>query len=235
MAELGTFVIQGLLDGISSLVSNVTQIWENIKNFISNIINGIKDTISNVLNTIKTIWSNIWNGLKDTTSNIFNAIWNTIKGIINAILGGIEGMANGVVDGINTVIRAMNKLKFDIPDWVPGMGGKTFGFNIGTIGNVSLPRLAKGGVLYDTTIAMMGEYSGAKSNPEIVSPQDIMYETTRRAFEDAMFSSNNGNGQDIYLTLKVGDEEMAQVVIDKLGNIVRNTGRGLEAVLEGGK
>ena len=34
-----------------------------------------------------------------------------------------------------------------MPDWVPEIGGKTFGFNISTIGNISIPRLAKGGVV----------------------------------------------------------------------------------------
>lgn len=62
--------------------------------------------------------------VKTTVTNIFNGIWNTIKRIINSILGGIEGMANGVVKGINKVISVMNNLSFDIPDWVPGMGGK---------------------------------------------------------------------------------------------------------------
>lgn len=217
-------------DIFNAIAEFFTNVWTGIKDTISNIINGIKNTISNVLNIINITWSNIWNGLKNTTSNVFNGIWNVIKGVINAILGGIEGMANGVVDGVNTVINSLNKIKFKMPDWA---GGKEFGFNIGTIGRVSIPRLAKGGVLYDDTIVRAGEYSGASSNPEIVSPQNIMYDTMRRALEDTEF--HNNSGQDIYLTLKVGDEEMAQVVIDKLGNIVRNSGRGLETVMEGGR
>ena len=66
-------------------------------------------------------------------------------------------MANGVINGINGMIRALNNLSFDVPDWVPEIGGKTFGFNISTIGNISIPRLAKGGVVDQATIAMVGE------------------------------------------------------------------------------
>lgn len=206
-------------------------IWQGICEVATNVWNGIKDTISNILNTIKTIWNNIWLGLKITVTNIFNGIWNVIKGVINTILGGIEGMANGVVNGVNFVIKTLNKLKFDIPDWVPGLGGKTFGFNIGLMPQVSLPRLAKGGVLTQPTTVLAGEYSGARSNPEIVTPQNIMYETTRRAIEDAGF--HNNNGQSINLTIKVGNKKLAQILLEDLRDMTRQTGKDIEALVGG--
>ena len=135
----------------------VTTIWNGIKTVITTVITGIKTGIQTALNTIKTVWTNVWTGLKTVTTNIFNGIWNTIKGVINSILGGIETMANGVVNGINTIIDAMNGLSFDIPDWVPEFGGKTFGFNIPKIATVSLPRLATGGITTGATLAQIGE------------------------------------------------------------------------------
>ena len=120
-------------------------------------VNGIKTGISNTLNAIKSVWDKIWGGLKTTVTNIFDAIWGAIKGVINSILGGIEGMANGVIGGINTVIGALNNLSFDVPDWVPVLGGKTFGFNITELSKVSLPRLANGGITTGATLAEIGE------------------------------------------------------------------------------
>lgn len=157
--------ISTVLNTIKTTFSNV---WNAIKTTVTTVINAIKTTISTVmatiqtgistaLNSIKTAWSNIWEGMKTTVINIFNGIWNGIKGVINSIIGGIEKMANGVIDGINGMIRALNNLSFDVPDWVPEIGGETFGFNIGTIGNISIPRLAKGGVVDQATIAMIGE------------------------------------------------------------------------------
>lgn len=157
--------ISTVLNTIKTTFSNV---WNAIKTTVTTVINAIKTTISTVmatiqtgistaLNSIKTAWSNIWEGMKTTVINIFNGIWNGIKGVINSIIGGIEKMANGVINGINGMIRALNNLSFDVPDWVPGIGGKTFGFNISTIGNVSIPRLAKGGIVDQATIAMVGE------------------------------------------------------------------------------
>lgn len=157
--------ISNVLNGIKSVWENIwngiksfaTNIWNGISSIISNVINTIKNTISNVLNAIKTVWDNVFNGLKNTATNIFNGIWNAIKGVINSILGGIEKMANGVINGLNGMIRAMNSLSFDVPDWVPGIGGKKFGFNIPTLGTVSLPRLAKGGIVNQPTQAIIGE------------------------------------------------------------------------------
>lgn len=141
-------------DGIKTKVSNI---WEGIKTTVSNTVNGIKTGISNALNSIKSTWNSIWTSLKTTVTNIFSGIWSTIKGVINSILGGIEGMANGVIKGINKVIQAMNGLSFDIPDWVPVMGGKTFGFDITELSEVKIPRLANGGITTGSTLANIGE------------------------------------------------------------------------------
>lgn len=205
----------------------VINVWNTIKEKTSETIENIKSFISNGLNIIKEKWTGIFNDIKTTTSNIFNGIWGFLKGIINNILGGIEGMANGVVKGINTVINAMNKLKFNIPDWVPELGGKTFGFNIPNVNMVSLPRLKTGSVLYEETAFIGGEYSGARSNPEIVSPVNLIYETQKRAIEDSNFGEAAG---DMYFTVKVGDNVIGEVCLDSLRRIKRQTGKEIEVL-----
>lgn len=164
-------------NGIKNVVSNI---WNGITSTISNVINGIKNTISSVLNTISSIWSNIWNGMKNTVTNIFNGIWNAIKGVINSILGGIESMANGVINGINTIIRALNRLSFEIPDWVPVFGGNRFGFNIPQLSRVSLPRLAEGAYVKANTpqLAMIGDN---RHQGEIVAPEDKILDLYKQA------------------------------------------------------
>ena len=223
--------ISDFFSNIWNGIKNVaTTVWNGIKTGISNVINGIKNTISNVLNSIKTIWNNIWNGLKNTVTNIFNGIWNFIKGIINSILGGIEGMANGVINGINWVIRALNNLSFDVPDWVPGIGGSRWGFNISELSQVSLPRLAKGAVLKIPTIAEMAEYPGASTNPEIVTPQNIMEETFDRVLSRYQ---DNTSSQPIYLTVNVGNTKLGQILLDDLRGMKRRSGKNLEALVGG--
>lgn len=142
---------------LESIKTTVNTIFNAIKSTITTIMGTIQSGISTALSSIKTTWSNMWESMKTTVVNIFNGIWSSIKGVINSIIGGVEKMANGVINGINGMIRALNNLSFDVPDWVPEIGGKTFGFNISTIGNVSIPRLAKGGIVDQATIAMVGE------------------------------------------------------------------------------
>lgn len=175
-------------------------IWNAIKNTVTTLINAIWNTISNVmstiqggiqtaLDTIKSKWEEIWNGLKTTTIEIFEGIWNGIKGVINSILSGVETMANGVVNGINTMIDALNSISFDIPDWVPGIGGNSFGLNIPTVPQVSLPRLAQGGFVKANTpqLAMIGDN---RTQGEIVSPEDKLQEMALNAAE--MAQQNGG-------------------------------------------
>lgn len=153
---------------LNSIKTTFSTVWNSIKTTVSTIINSVKSTISTMmgsiqtgistaLSSIKTNWSNMWTNMKTTVVNIFNGIWSSIKGVINSIIGGIEKMANGVIKGINGMINALNKLSFDVPDWVPEIGGETFGFNIPTISTISIPRLATGGVVDQATVAMIGE------------------------------------------------------------------------------
>ena len=96
-----------------------SNIWEDVKEVWGKAKDWFSDT---VLDPIKDTFTSVWEGISDT-----------IKGVINGIIGFINGMIRGIVDGINAVIGLLNKLNFKIPDWVPGLGGETFGFNIATM------------------------------------------------------------------------------------------------------
>lgn len=213
--------LSNLWNGIKTVASTV---WNAITSTISNVINGIKNTISNVLNAIKTVWSNIWNGIKNVVSNVWNGIWSCIKGVINSILGGIEKFVNGTIRGINKLLSGISKVANAVGSLI---GLKPISLQISTI---SLPRLAKGGVLTEATAVVAGEYSGAKSNPEIVTPQNIMRDT----FEDVLSNySGNNNDRPIYLTVKVGNKILGQILLDDLRDKKRRTGKDIEALVGG--
>lgn len=208
-------------NGIKNVVSTV---WNAITSIISNVINGIKNTISNVLNTIKNIWNNIWTTIGNVVKNIWNGIWTGIKNVINSILGGIERFVNGTIKGINKLLSGISK--------VANAVGSLIGLNPISlqISTISLPRLAKGGVLTEATTVLAGEYSGAKTNPEIVTPQNIMRDT----FEDVLSNySGNNNDRPIYLTVNVGDKKLGQILLDDLRDKKRRTGKDIEALVGG--
>ncbi len=218
--------------GISTFFSNIWNgiknvamtVWNAITTTISNVINGIKNTISNVLNTIKTVWSNIWNGIKNVVTSVWNGIWNIIKSVVNNILSGIEGFVNGVIRGINWVLSGISK--------VANAVGSLIGLNPISLqlSTISLPRLAKGAVLKVPTVAEMAEYPGASTNPEIVTPQNIMEETFDRVL--ARYQDND-NSQSIYLTVNVGNAKLGQILLDDLRNMKRRSGKGIEALVGG--
>lgn len=217
---IATF-FSNIWNGIKTVVSTV---WNAITSTISNVINGIRNTISNVLNAIRTVWFNIWNGIKNVVSNVWNGIWSCIKGVINSILGGIEKFVNGTIRGINKLLSGISKVANAVGSLI---GLNPINLQISTI---SLPRLAKGGVLTEATAVVAGEYSGAKSNPEIVTPQNIMRDT----FEDVLSNySGNNNDRPIYLTVKVGNKILGQILLDDLRDKKRRTGKDIEALVGG--
>ena len=71
-----------------------------------------------------------WDTVSAFGKKVWGGIGDFIGGIIDGIGGSMKKMANGVIDALNFLIKGANKLKFDIPDWVPLLGGKKFGLNI---------------------------------------------------------------------------------------------------------
>ncbi|GLC32923.1 phage tail tape measure protein [Clostridium omnivorum] len=74
-----------------------------------------------------------WDTVKAAAISVFGTIKNFVGGVIDGIKNGFHGMVNGVISGLNKMIRALNGLNFTVPDWVPVIGGGSFGFDIPTI------------------------------------------------------------------------------------------------------
>ena len=198
-------------------------IWDSIKTKISDVMSNIKVKITNVMNTIKGVWDNIWTTIGNVVKNIWNGIWGTIKGVINKILGGIENFVNGTIRGINILLKGIEGLANAV--------GSVLGFNSITLqlNEVSLPRLAKGGVLTEATAVIAGEYSGAKSNPEIVTPQNIMAETIRNVLKER---NSNNDTINFVNELKVNGKIFAREIIQDLNDEAKRL--GYKPILERG-
>lgn len=121
-------------------------------------------------------------------------------------------MANSVIQGINSMIKALNRLEFDVPDWVPEIGGKSFGFHLATVPQVSIPRLAQGGYVRANTpqLAMIGDN---RSYGEIVAPEDKMQEMVDRAVR---LVSRSDHINDQYLSAMV---ELLRRIIELIENL----------------
>ena len=164
MAEFGTFIMQGLINGIESLLNKFKQILTNIKN-----------TIINIFTQVKTKVISIWNG-----------IITGIKSAINGIIGVINTMISGVTSGINSLIDVLNNLSFTLPDWVPEFGGKSFGLDISKLTAPQIPYLASGAVIPPNApfMAVLGDQ---KNGNNLEMPEDLLRKVVRE-------ESGNGNG-----------------------------------------
>lgn len=231
--EFGRNIIQGLFNGIQSLVNTISQIWNNIKNTATQTFSNIKTSIINKVQEIKDgisqKFQDAYNSIKSIFSNIgnfFSGIWNTVRNsfsslgtsIGNAISNAVKNGINGVISLIqNTINRAIGLINGAI-----GLINLIPGVNIGRISTISLPRLAKGAVLTTPTVAEMAEYPGASQNPEIVTPQNIMRETMEEVFSQYL---GNNNNQPIRVQIYWGTRNVVDEIIDGINEKTRRTGR----------
>lgn len=122
---------------VASVVDWIVNAWTNAVDWLGNAVASIGNFFSNLWSGIKTGVSDLVTGIKDFFKNGFESLVGIIKQPINAVIG----IINGAIDGINAI-------GFDIPDWVPLIGGKKFALNIPKI-----PMLATGGFTTGPSIA----------------------------------------------------------------------------------
>jgi len=158
---------QGAYDKVKSVFGAIgswfTEKYNSIKSAFNGIGSWFSSTFKGAYNNVKTAFSGvkkffegIWNGIK----TVFKGVGSFFKGVANTALKPIKGIFNVVRGVMNKVIKGLNNLSIEVPDWVPVFGGQTWGFNIPEI-----PALATGGVIKSTTTAVVGE-----AGPEAVVP-----------------------------------------------------------------
>lgn len=214
-----TTIRDKIVGAFNTVKTKIVNIWTTIKTWITNKVTAIKDKIVGAFNTVRDKVVGAFTTVRTKLEDIWNKIWNAIKAPINWILGGIETMANGVVKGINAVIRTLNKLHFDIPDWVPLIGGKSFGFNIGYLSEVSLPRLAQGTVIPPNKefLAVLGDQS---SGTNIEAPLD----TIKQALAEVMSQMGGLNMPEKIQIVMPNGKVLAETVWNEERKLYKQTG-----------
>lgn len=218
-------LIVAAITAVIAIIILCVKHWDTIKETMIKVATTIKEKVITAFNYMKNKISTIFNTIKTTIVNIWNGIWNGIKNIINKILGGIESFVNGTIKGINKLLSGISKVANAVGSFI---GLNPISLQISTI---SLPRLAKGGVLTEATAVVAGEYSGVKSNPEIVTPQNIMRETIEDVLSD--FASLDNSDRPINITINVGNKKLGQILLDDLRDKTRRTGKDIEALIGG--
>jgi len=191
---------QNFLDFLAPMLAWFTNLFSSIGTAVVSAFTSMYTFVAGIFTKMGELISGVWNNIKEGAVIVAKAIASAFATYINGIISLFESMANGVISALNFLIRGMNKIQVSIPDWVPKIGGRTFGVNVEEIARVDIPRLAEGGIVTQSTLANIGE-AGA----EAVIPLDKL-----KNF------GVGGGGVTININTMVGEREFAEKMGDRI-------------------
>ncbi len=212
MERIGNFIVEGMLNGISNT-------WQSIVGFFASNFPGLSSLVtSQITNIISTI-KGILRGLISFVSGVFRGdwgqAWEGVKSIFKSVWNGIVSLCQNAV---NFIVDCLNKLSFDIPSWVPMVGGSHFGLNLH---HISIPRLATGTVVPNNSgefLAMLGDN---KRETEVVSPLSTMKEALSEALAEY------GGNQNVNIRFDGSLSELARILKPAIEKEDKRVGKSL--------
>lgn len=162
VASIAMAPLNMLASGVQAAINSVAAFLQEKFPFLGALFSGWAASISAAIENIKAIFSGIIDFVQNVFTGNWSGAWQNIVDIFGNLFGMIVNLAkapiNGVISAINFVLEKINGISVTIPDWVPGVGGQTLGFNIPTI-----PQLATGGIVTAPTILEAGEGGEAEA------------------------------------------------------------------------
>ena len=200
--------------------NDVTTALANVATWFGSIFTSAYNAVVNAFSSIGSFFSGVWSTVKSIFVNAGQAVGSAVGGAfrsaVNAVLGTIENVVNGFIGMINGVIGMINK--------IPGV-------SLGSIGYVSLPRLARGGIVDSPTVAMIGE-----AGKEVVMPLENtgFLQTMGRIVGGAVVNALggglpqsggfSGNGD---IVIQIGGHEFGRVAIQEINREQERAGQVL--------
>lgn len=189
MFDLGVFLLQGLLNGIESLVGKFQEKFDNLKGIITSKFEGIRKT-----------WDETWDKLGSKVTGVFDKIKDTVSSAVDKMKGWISDL-----------VEKFNEAKEKISSSKSSSGSSIFSrLNIpilsSGIGNIKIPKLASGSVIPPNSpfLAMLGDQ---KSGTNVEAPLSTIEQAVRNVV-------GNGAGQVIHAHLYIDGKEILTSVID---------------------
>lgn len=185
------WVIENIFDGLSTSLKNLwgttIEVFGGIMEILSGLFKELEGWVDLVVGLFSGDWERAWKG----AGRVVEGMVDVVKGAINTLSGLISGVLNGMIGAINAAIRSLNRISFDIPEWLPMIGGKHFGLNIPEIpkGFGNIPRLEKGAVLEGGNPFLAWINDQPKGQTNIETPLSTMIE----AFKSAMRGTGGQN------------------------------------------
>ena len=224
-------MFQKAWDGLTGIFANigtwfgerwndVTTALANVATWFGSIFTSAYNAVVNAFSSIGSFFSGVWSTVKSIFVNAGQAVGSAVGGAfrsaVNAVLGTIENVVNGFVGMINGVIGMINK--------IPGV-------SLGSIGYVSLPRPARGGIVDSPTVAMIGE-----AGKEVVMPLENtgFLQTMGRIVGGAVVNAlggglpqSGGFSGDGDIVIQIGGHEFGRVAIQEINREQERAGQVL--------
>ena len=168
----GSYISQGLLDGLASK-------WENITGWLRD----LKQNFVDAWNNIRAKTTETFNSLGQTISDIWNGIGEAIKTAVNTAIGFMNRLLSGAAAMVNGMIDVLNRFQIDVPEDVPLIGGTSFGFALDHVSAPQIPYLAQGAVIPANRefLAVLGDQSHGTN---VEAPLDTIKQAVAEVMED---------------------------------------------------
>lgn len=208
IAPIVDWLLNYLYPPIKEAVNFVVDIIGSVIAWIVDMASGIIRSLSGIVDFIVGIftgdWKKAWQGIKDIFGGFWDMIVADLKASINIIIDVINFFLAQGIRAINTMIGALNKLEFNVPDWVPILGGKNLGFQINTLPKYQIPKLATGAVIPPNAefAAILGDQ---KKGRNLEAPESLIRQIVKE---------ESGSG-DITVIVQMPDGEEKEVFSTK--------------------
>ncbi len=216
-------VLGEIIKVVGVVISTVLGVLVGGVEMIASIIGGIADVLTGIIDFLTGVftgdWEKAWTGIKEIVLGILDAISGVFEGFIDGLIEGITNLGNAINDLFGKDKKKKNTYTFNTNSKINLKNQAK---------NINIPQMrafANGGVLNSPTVGLMGEYTGASNNPEIVTPQSLMRETMEDAnasIINAIFAIGNqisksvdDKNMDVYMdtakvTRRITKEQTAQ-------------------------
>lgn len=182
-----------LVKNWDTVKAKAIECWDKIKDAWDKVGNWFYE---HVTEPIANFFTGMWEGIKKTFRMAVDWIKKVFTSSVNSWISIIESFINFFIKGINVLVRGINKLSFDVPDWVPGIGGKSLGFNIPLVPQVEIPRLAQGAVIPPNQqfAAILGDQTHGRN---LEAPEGLIRQIVREelgnVYSPVLNAINNSN------------------------------------------
>lgn len=204
-----------LFDGFVKLTGGMDG-WNRAAETFGNVLAALLDLVLRVGNGFAGV-TVLLSTLKSGLSGLSSGVVSGIKNAVNTAIGAVNGAIRSIQGAINAMVSALNSIRVQVPSWIPGIGGKSFGMNLSTVTLPQVPYLAKGAVLPPNKpfLAVVGDQ---KNGTNVEAPLSVIQDAVAEVLGANLQGQDDAN---LLLRRILAAVEGIQIGDDTIGRAAR--------------